>query len=267
MHALGRCVRFSVNPFLSQESGGFNAFASKPAGEGLSIFLELGVEVTGEVERSTGFVVNVSEIDRIVRECAVPIFAERIRGAFGRGRHVGPYELADMLRSAQDRLSGKFGTCRVNRLTLKLSPFRNMTMDSREPQMVYFGEKFEFAATHKLWNSDFSPERNFQAFGKCANPSGHGHNYVVEVTIKRPAGENGFCVADFERIVDERFIQLVDHKNLNEDVAEFGRTNPTIENIAVFAWKNLAGQFGPATGGLHCVTVWESERTYCSYYG
>ncbi len=75
MHKLTRCVRFSINPFLSEEIEGFNSFVSKPAGEGLSIFLELSVEVIGEVEPATGFVVNVADIDKNVRVFAVPVFA------------------------------------------------------------------------------------------------------------------------------------------------------------------------------------------------
>jgi 6-pyruvoyltetrahydropterin/6-carboxytetrahydropterin synthase len=65
--------------------------------------------------------------------------------------------------------------------------------------------------------------------------------------------------------VDDELVQVVDHKNLNADVAEFGKTNPTVENIAVFAWGKLAGKFGEAK--LHCVTVMETDKTYCSYYG
>jgi len=72
MHKLARHVRFSINPFLSKEKEGFNSFVSKPAGEGLSIFLELSVEVAGEVEPATGFVVNVADIDKNVREFVVP---------------------------------------------------------------------------------------------------------------------------------------------------------------------------------------------------
>jgi 6-pyruvoyltetrahydropterin/6-carboxytetrahydropterin synthase len=60
-------------------------------------------------------------------------------------------------------------------------------------------------------------------------------------------------------------MKLIDHRNLNVEVEEFSKTNPTIENIAVFAWKKLAGKFGQAT--LHCITIWETDKTYCSYYG
>jgi 6-pyruvoyltetrahydropterin/6-carboxytetrahydropterin synthase len=146
--------------------------------------------------------------------------------------------------------------------------------------MVYFSEKFEFAAAHKLWNERFSERKNVETFGRCANPAGHGHNYIVEVTIKWPAGQE-IRTGDFEKVVYERLIKQVDHKNLNEDIAEFGKITPTVENIAVFAWKKLVGGFdsfdklrtGKLTAGgfdkavLHCVTVWETDKTYSSYYG
>jgi 6-pyruvoyltetrahydropterin/6-carboxytetrahydropterin synthase len=265
MYKAARQVRFSINPFLPSDNSGFNSFASRPAGEGLSIFFELFVEVAGEVEPTTGFVINVIDIDRDVREYVVPIFAERVREYYQGGRHIGFFEIGELLRSAWGRLSDKFGSARLSKLSLKLNPFRRIMIDSKDFEVIYFSEKFEFAATHKLWNDDFSRERNFEVFGKCANPTGHGHNYVVEVTIKKPAVGNGFCIGDFERIVDNELIEVVDHKNLNADVAEFSKTNPTVENIAAFAWKRIAGKFSEAS--LHCVTVWETDKTYSSYYG
>jgi 6-pyruvoyltetrahydropterin/6-carboxytetrahydropterin synthase len=265
MHKAGRQVRFSINPFLAKDSYGFNSFASQPAGEGLSIFFELSVEVAGEVEPSTGFVVNVIDIDKRVREFVVPIFAERIRESYRQGKHIGLSEIAELLRSGWGELADKFGAARISQLSLKLNPFRKVTIESKDNEMIYFSEKFEFAATHKLWNDEFSDERNFEVFGKCANPTGHGHNYVVEVTIKTPEGEGGFDIGDFERIVDDGLIKVLDHKNLNVDVAEFSKTNPTVENIAAFAWNKLVGKFGEAA--LHCVTVWETDKTYCSYHG
>ena len=265
MHKLARQVRFSINPFLSEDIQGFNSFVSKPAGEGLSIFFDLSVEVVGEVEPDTGFVVNVSDIDKRVREFAVPVFTERIRQDFRRAKHIAFSVIAELLKTACARLADKFGTARVSKLSLKLNPFRKVTMDSKDLGMVYFSEKFEFAATHKLWNDEFSKERNLEVFGKCANPTGHGHNYIVEVTIKMKVGGEDFCIGDFERIVDDELIKVVDHKNLNADVGQFSRTNPTVENIAAFAWNKLVGKFSEAA--LYCVTVWETDKTYCSYYG
>jgi len=263
MHKLVRQVRFSVNPFLPQDNRGYNSFASRPAGEGLAIFLELSVEVTGLVDPATGFVVNVTRIDK--REFAVPIFAGRIRQDFNRAKHIGLSEITGLLRSASDQLADKFGTASLSQLSLKLNPFRKLALDSKDLDMIYFCEKFEFAAMHKLWNDEFSEQRNHEVFGKCANPTGHGHNYIVEVTLQMPASRDDFGIGDFEKIVDDEFIKLVDHKNLNADVDRFGKTNPTVENIAGLAWNQLVGKFGQAR--LHRVTVWETDKTYCSYEG
>ena len=71
---------------------------------------------------------------------------------------------------------------------------------------------------------------------------------------------------EFEKVVNQELIKVVDHKNLNEDLPEFQRITPTVENIAVFTWNKLVGRFGKTTA-LHCVTVWETDKTYSSYYG
>lgn len=265
MHKLARQVRFSINPFLPEESIGHNSYASKPTGEGLSLFFDLCVKLTGVVEPATGFVTNVLNIDEQVRKYVVPVFSERIRNCFLGGKHIGLLEIAELLESARGRLADKFGEGKVSELSLALNPFRKVTVDCEDSEMIYFSEKFEFAATHKLWNESLSEERNFEVFGKCANPSGHGHNYIVEVTVKKPVNKSELCTGDFERVVDDEFIKVVDHKNLNLDVPHFAKAIPSVENIASFAWERMVGRFGEAT--LHCVTIWETDKTCCSYYG
>ena len=275
MHKLVRLVRFSINPFLPQPGAGFNSFCSKPAGEGLSMFFELAVELAGQVQPATGFVVNVTDIDRIVRENVVPIFDRRIKEDFRHRRHIGLAVVAELLQSARDVLDDKFGArqpdltqqASVSTLSLHLNPFRKIAIappDSEDRKMLYFSEKFEFAATHRLWNPQFSRSRNLEVFGRCANPEGHGHNYIVEVTLKTPANED-FRIGDFQKTVHDCVIKHLDHKNLNADVAQFRHTNPTVENLAVFAWEELVGKF--SRGRLHCVTVWENDRTSSSYFG
>ncbi len=265
MVRLGRFVRFSINPFLDEDGPGCNSYASKPAGEGLAVYLELAAELVGPVQADTGLVVNVSDIDRVVRRFAVPVVAERIREHLRRGEHIPLGTVSQILWSAYERLADEFDAVRVDRLTLKLNPFRKLAMDTQDPDTMYFSEKFEFAATHKLWNDAFSDEQNFEVFGKCANAAGHGHNYIVEVTVATPAGGPALKIGRFEQIVDSRLMQLVDHKNLNLDVPDFQNRIATVENLAIFAWERLSGRFDP--GRLHAVTVWESDRTYCSYYG
>ena len=229
----------------------------------MSIFFELCVELTGKVDPATGFVVNVLAVDEKVRQLVVPIFTERLHAKFRSGKGVDFSEIVRLLASAWGRLSNAFGKVEVNELSLKLNPFRKVKIDCEDCDMVYFSEKFEFAAMHKLWNKKFSKERNFEVFGKCANPSGHGHNYIVEVTITIPAGLEEFKIAGFERVVNDELINLLDHKNLNEDIEQFSSNNPTVENISAFAWDKLSGKFGETK--LHSVTVWETEKTYCTY--
>jgi 6-pyruvoyltetrahydropterin/6-carboxytetrahydropterin synthase len=253
---------------LQVQLDGANPYASQPPGDGLSIFFELSVALTGSLDRSTGFVMNVLDIDETVRSLVVPLFAKRIKADFKKGRHIGLYQLAEILNSARKKLVGKFDRAVLSGLTLKLNPFRKLGLDcsgAEDCKMIYFGEKFEFAAMHRLWNDKFSDERNFALFGKCANPTGHGHNYIIEVTIEAAPQANDFCIGDFEKIVDGEFIKHVDHKNLNVDVSGLNGINPTVENIASFAWDRLVDKFSPAK--LHCVTVWETDKTSCSYYG
>lgn len=265
MVRLGRLVRFSINPFLAEDSPGSNSYASKPAGEGLAFYLELAVELIGPVAPETGLLVNVSEIDRVARRFAVPVFAREIREYLRRGEHIPLGTAAHILWSAGAHLCDRFPGARVDRIAVKLNPFRKLTMDTQEPGLMYFSEKFEFAATHTLWNDAFSEAQNFAVFGKCANPTGHGHNYLVEVTVKTAVAGPPLKVGAFEQIVDTHLMELLDHRNLNLDVPEFRGRIATVENLAIFAWERLADKFDPAR--LHCITVWESDRTYCSYYG
>ena len=258
-------MRFSVNPFLPEQAIGANSFASKPSGEGLAIFFELSVELLSEVDPDTGFVVNVAEIDKKVREYAVPVFVGKVKENFNHAKHIDFFAVVEILSLARNRLEGKFAKAHLNKLSLKLNPYRKVEICSEDSEMVFFSEKFEFAATHKLWNNSFTDQQNMDVFGKCANPTGHGHNYVIEVTIKMPVSSKNFYIGDFEKIVDSELISLIDHKNLNLDIGYFAEVTPTIENIAVFAWDKLAGKFPKQL--LHCVTVWETDKTSCSYYG
>jgi len=135
--------------------------------------------------------------------------------------------------------------------------------------MIRLSQKFEFSASHRLHNPTMSDETNRQTFGKCNNPSGHGHNYELAVTLRGPADENGVVmpVPQFERIVAETVVERFDHKNLNEQVAEFRDVIPSVENIARVIYRLLKPKFAGAGGGveLAAVTVWETPKTFCEY--
>ena len=88
MHELLRQVRFSLNPFLDAPTGGDNSYCAKPCGEGLAVYLELWITIRGAVKEQSGFVMNVVDIDRLLRQRAVEYFGAFISEKWRRGEHV-----------------------------------------------------------------------------------------------------------------------------------------------------------------------------------
>ena len=216
MHRLAREIRFSVDPFGGEGKAGYNSYCSKPGCEGVGLFFSLWVVLEGDVDNETGFVVNVSEIDKKVRGSAVPVFSERICELYGNSKSVSILDICGILRLVWGKIEGKFGQVGLKELCLELNPYRKVAIESEDFKVVRFSEKFEFSAMHTLWNDKFSEEKNLEVFGKCANPAGHGHNYIIEVTVEQHSDKR-LEISEFERIVDSEFIQAADHKNLNVD--------------------------------------------------
>jgi 6-pyruvoyltetrahydropterin/6-carboxytetrahydropterin synthase len=102
------------------------------------------------------------------------------------------------------------------------------------PLKVSLTRRYRFAASHRLHSPRFSEEENRRLYGKCSNPHGHGHNYVVEVTITGPVDRaTGMVVnlGDLDPFVEREVVEAFDHKYLNEQVAEFRAMVPTSENL------------------------------------
>jgi 6-pyruvoyltetrahydropterin/6-carboxytetrahydropterin synthase len=136
-----------------------------------------------------------------------------------------------------------------------------------EDEVVYVTRMYDFSAAHRLHSEAISEERNREVFGKCNHPGGHGHNYVLEVTVKGSVDpETGFAfpLDRLDAQVDENVLQRMDHRNLNTDVPEFRGLNPTSENLAVVIWNALKPGVGEA---LHRVRVQETARNSFEYYG
>lgn len=262
MHKLSRQVRFAVSPFEAPAEGA-NSYCAKPTAEGLSLFFALWVELAGPANKDTGFVINVSDIDRVVRNKAVKIFDEFIKNKFNLKEQISFEQIGRLLSEVRQAVEKDFQPAQIDSLTLELSPARKISMKERTGDMLYFSEKFEFAASHTLWNDKFSDAENEKIFGKCANPTGHGHNYIVEVAIRKSKAGEPLNAGSFEKIVNGQFIKIVDHKNLNADVGYFKKVNPTVENIAEFAFDSLKDKLKPLL--LDCITVWENDRTFCTF--
>lgn len=134
--------------------------------------------------------------------------------------------------------------------------------------MIYVTRKEHFSAAHRLYNPDWSDEKNDAVFGKCNNRAGHGHNYYVEVTVAGEIDpETGYVVdlKELKSIIRREVLAKVDHKNLNEDVDFLRGVIPTAENIAVGIWNELKDKI-PA-GRLHSVKLYETEKNIVEYKG
>lgn len=132
--------------------------------------------------------------------------------------------------------------------------------------MVSLTYAFEFSAAHRLYCPDLSDEENRRLFGRCTNANGHGHNYVVRVTLKGapdPRTRSIVALGNFEQIVNQRIIDRFDHKHLNLDCSEFASVNPTVENITRVIFDKLENAFPPAR--LESVRVYETPKTYAEY--
>lgn len=135
--------------------------------------------------------------------------------------------------------------------------------------MVYLTRLEHFNAAHKLYNPDWSREKNDSVFGKCANDNWHGHNYELYVTVKgEPDRETGFLydVKKLSHLIKEKILDKLDHKNLNMDVDFLQGKICSTENLAVCIWQQLEIHL-PAGTRLHCIKLYETPRIYVEYYG
>lgn len=135
--------------------------------------------------------------------------------------------------------------------------------------MVYLTRVEHFNAAHKLYNPAWSEEKNDAVFGKCANKNWHGHNYELYVTIKgEPDVETGFLfdAKTLSTLIKEHILEVLDHRNLNVDVAFMKDKMCSTENLAIGIWEQLA-PYLPAHVQLHCIKLYETPRIYVEYFG
>jgi 6-pyruvoyltetrahydropterin/6-carboxytetrahydropterin synthase len=136
--------------------------------------------------------------------------------------------------------------------------------------MVHVTRVESFNAAHKLWNENWSEEKNAEIFGKCSNKNFHGHNYELHVTVKGEVNpETGFVINAKELgvIMKKNVVDLADHLNLNIDVAFMEGKLTSAENFAVGIWNQLEEEVKKIGAQLHCVKLIETPRIYVEYYG
>ena len=130
--------------------------------------------------------------------------------------------------------------------------------------------KMEFSASHVCRVPGLSDEENHRLFGLAANPRGHGHNYVVEVSLDGEPDPITGMVMDLKELKDilnREVVEPYDHRFLNYEVPPFDREIPTTENIARDIWRRLAPRLTGARHKLHTVRVYETPDLYVDYFG
>jgi 6-pyruvoyltetrahydropterin/6-carboxytetrahydropterin synthase len=138
--------------------------------------------------------------------------------------------------------------------------------------MIYVSRQEHFNAAHKLYNTAWTKEKNFEVFGPCANENWHGHNFELIVTVKgTPDPETGFVVDlnKLSNLIRAEVIEQLDHKNLNVDVPFMKDKMASTETLATEIWKILEPKIQPITrfGKLHSVKLYETPRNYVEYFG
>ena len=278
MVKLTRKVRFSAahRYYLHDLSEAENrrrfGLCALPHGHGHDYTAE--ITVRGEIDPRHGMVVNISELKPLLRDQVVAPFD----GEYLTAEHPllgGRIPACEVLAAiAWGRLEPAFRPLPGVLEQVRIAESRRLWADCRQLGEDQSGERlmltltrgYEFAAAHRLHSEQLSDDENRELFDKCNNPHGHGHNYVLEVTVGgEPDPRTGLIIdlGELDRIVNERVVDRYDHRHLNYDIEEFRSLNPTSENLVKVIWDRLDPEL-PA-GVLRAVTVRETERNIFTY--
>jgi len=287
---LSRETRFALIPPTAVDSDPFknskhfkNSWAGWPASDFIVPHLRLQLIVAGTPDPRTGYLCNIKAIDDMFRDIIVndlipnasqPVTAETMLDlAWQRSLILWPAAVSSPTAFAAKPPP------KIQSLPLHQSPYlsharyaeqasqqkvhaMNSTASHVPTPQTTLTHQFEFSAAHRLHCDHLSDEENQVMFSKCNNPAGHGHNYVVEVSISQDASDQASQIglAKIAETVKTLVIDKLDHKHLNVDIEYFATVNPTVENIsaAIFDWLN--GQFKSAQ--LQSVKVFETPKTW-----
>lgn len=275
------------------------------------------VTVTGEINPITGVIVNIKEIDRIVRERVIDRLDRRLIHLAApefTGRPVTPESLAAWIAARLENdlpaevalaairveetplVSGEWTARgatsgpgdRRGTIAGRAAPGGGLPHEhggrSMEPtaagaevapetvsaeSIVRATRVYEFAASHRLHSPHLSDEENREMFGKCNYPNGHGHNYVLEVTVEGPVDAvsgHVICPHALDEVVNREVVDRYDHRHFNYDIPEFAGLIPSTEVVTKVIWQRLAGNI-PPPARLASVLIRETARNIFEYRG
>jgi 6-pyruvoyltetrahydropterin/6-carboxytetrahydropterin synthase len=133
---------------------------------------------------------------------------------------------------------------------------------------VFITRQVHFNSAHRLYNPGKSLAWNRKQYGLCTNPHWHGHNYVLEVTVRgSPDPVTGYIIdlGKLKRILHRAVVDKCDHRNLNDEVPFLKNIIPSTENLVIAFWQQIEPHL--KAGRLHCVRLYETPRNFAEYFG
>lgn len=242
----------------------FGKWAS-PYNHGHNYVLE--VSVSGKVNPLNGMVVNIKEIDALLQDAVVSRYDQKSLNdevAEFQGKSTSTESISQVI---WETLQARPLDSQIHLTKLRLYETPQLFVEIGEDDSVQLTRVYEFSSSHRLDVPNLSEDENLDLFGKCNNLAGHGHNYVLEVTVTGRPDEQTGMLADLEAIdtaVESEVVDRYDHKHLNVDVPEFKDVNPTTEVLTRTIWRRLEGKL-PAK--LCKIVVRETARSIFEYSG
>ncbi len=242
-----------------------------------------GVDVTiqGEIDPRTGIVVNIKEIDRVLRERVIDRFDRKlihVQAPEFAGRPITSESLATWI--AQEIAENLPVGASLSKVRVAETPLvaAEWTLDQpSEPAVeqtigavvMRSTRVYEFAASHRLHSPHLTDEENRELFGKCNYASGHGHNYVLEITVEGPVDPRSarvICPDLLDKIVHREVVDRYDHRHFNVDIPEFESLIPSTEVVTKIIWERLVREI-PPPARLSSVLIRETARNIFEYRG
>lgn len=242
--------------------------ATNPNGHGHNYVLE--VMVKGDVDSDNGMVINLTTLDALLKSEVLQNYDHKLLNkqhpVFSKNPHIQP-TCENIAIEIWQRLVPSLPDELLQRVRLYENA-EHFVGYYGEGTMVYLTKVYEFSAAHRLHSHVLTDDENLDIFGKCNNPAGHGHNYVLEVTIKGEVDTRTGLVAGLNHIddvVEKQVMTRFDYKHLNLDTPEFETLNPTSENFVKVLWDVLQPNLQPVV--LHRLRLRETPKNHFDYYG
>ncbi len=274
MHYLTRQTAFEAShynriPELS-DAENFALFgpAANPSSHGHNYILE--VMVKGDVDADDGMVINLVLLNALLKTEVLANYDHKHLNSqhptFAKAPHLLPTN-ENIVLDIWCRVAAALPAGVLHRVRLYESATQFADYYGEGP-MVYLTKVYEFSAAHRLHSHTLSDVENREIFGKCNNPAGHGHNYILEVTVKGEVDERTGLVVGLQlldEVVEKEVYARFDYKHLNVDTPEFETCNPTSENFVKVLWDVLEPNLRPVV--LHRLRLRETPKNHFDYYG